>query len=129
MKSYVMKKKRYDEMQAEYFSKWMELNWVITIVTTCKYLGIGKERANRLFTEIRKEMARFNEYDDYEYSMKELNAELERLGIPLATGHISPNGASYDVRYRDRMNRKNQKAGLAESYEAARMLQVMKNLM
>ena len=74
-------------------------------------------------------MARFNEYDDYEYSMKELNAELERLGIPLATGHISPNGASYDVRYRDRMNRKNQTAGLAESYEAARMLQVMKKLM
>lgn len=129
MKSYVLKKKRYDEKQAEFFQKWMELNWVITIVTTCKHLGLGKERANRLFDEIRKEMARFNEYDDYEYSMKELNAELERLGIPLATGHISPNGASYDVRYRDRMNKKNQTAGLAESYEAVEKLKLMKELL
>jgi hypothetical protein len=127
--SYQLKKKTYEEEQANFYSRWMELNWVITIVTTCKYLGLGKERANRLFNEIRKEMARFNSYDDYEYSMKELRAELERLEIPLAVGTSSPLGANYDLHYRDRMNRKNETKNLGESLEAARMLQVMKNLM
>ena len=82
-----------------------------------------------MFHDIRSEMARFNEYDDYAYSMKELNAELERLEIPYKTGGGTGN-AYYDLTYKDRMNRKNQSAAsIVESREAAEMLKIMKELM
>lgn len=72
MKAYTPNRARVKNEVADYYIKWMELNWCISFVTTCRSLGLGKERANRLFTEIRNEMSRFNEYNDYEYSMKEL---------------------------------------------------------
>lgn len=130
MKAYTPNNKRVKNEIADYYIKWMELNWCITFVTTCKSLGLGKERAKRLFHEIRKEMARFNEYNDYTYSMKELNAEMERLEIPYKTGGTMGGGAYYDVTYRDRMNRKNQSsASIVESRKAAEMLKAMKELM
>lgn len=126
MKAYIPNKARVKNEVADYYIKWMELNWCITFVTTCKSLGLGKERAKRLFHDIRSEMARFNEYSDYEYSMKELNAELERLEIPYKTG----GGSYYDLTYRDRMNKKNQSAAsIVESRKAAEMLQAMKDLL
>jgi hypothetical protein len=73
-------------------------------------------------------MARFNEYNDYAYSMKELDAELERLEIPYKTGGGTGN-AYYDLTYRDRMNRKNEAASIVESRKAAEMLKAMKELM
>lgn len=79
MKAYMPNKQRMKNETADYYIKWMELNWCITFVTTCKSLGLGKERAKRLFHDIRSEMARFNEYNDYAYSMKELDAEAERI--------------------------------------------------
>jgi len=97
MKAYIPNKARVKNEVADYYIKWMELNWCITFITTCKSLGLGKERAKRLFHDIRSEMARFNEYSDYEYSMKELNAELERLEIPYKTGGTMGQGAYYDL--------------------------------
>ena len=129
MKAYLPNKARVKNEVADYYIKWMELNWCITFVTTCKSLGLGKERAKRLFHDIRSEMARFNEYSDYEYSMKELNAELERLEIPYKTGGGTGN-AYYDLTYRDRMNRKNETvSSIVESRKAAEMLQAMKELL
>ena len=88
-----------------------------------------QERANRLFFEIKNEMERFNGYNDYEYSMKELNEELERLGIPYKTGGGTGN-AYYDLTYRDRMNKKNEAAtSIVESRKAAEMLAAMKELL
>ena len=129
MKAYIPNKARVKNEVADYYIKWMELNWCITFVTTCKTLGLGKERAKRLFHDIRSEMARFNESSDYEYSMKELNAELERLEIPYKTGGTMGQGAYYDLTYRDRMNKKNQSASIVESRKAAEMLQAMKELL
>ena len=129
MKAYIPNKQRMKNETADYYIKWMELNWCISFVTTCKSLGLGKERAKRLFHDIRSEMARFNEYSDYEYSMKELNAELERLEIPYKTGGGTGN-AYYDLTYRDRMNRKNETvSSIVESRKAAEMLQAMKELL
>ena len=128
MKAYMPNKARVKNEVADYYIKWMELNWCITFVTTCKSLGLGKERAKRLFHDIRSEMARFNEYNDYAYSMKELDAELERLEIPYKTGGGTGN-AYYDLTYRDRMNRKNEAASIVESRKAAEMLKIMKELM
>lgn len=128
MKAYVPNRGRVKNEVADYYIKWMELNWCITFVTVCRSLGLGKERANRLFFEIKNEMSRFNGYNDYEYSMKELNEELERLGIPYKTGGTG--NAHYDLTYRDRMNRKNEAAtSIVESRKAAEMLKVMKELM
>ena len=130
MKSYTMNRDRFRDSASEFFSKWMELNFCITLVTACKFGGYGRERANKLFDEIRKEMARFNEYNDYEYSMKELSAELERLGIPIKTGHTTAQGAFYDLSHRDKMTKKNQlAASIAESKEMAEKLKLMKELM
>ncbi|MBP5443158.1 MAG: hypothetical protein J6Y60_07950 [Treponema sp.] len=130
MKAYTLNRDRYRDTASEFFSKWMELNFCITLVTACKFGGYGTERANRLFHEIRKEMARFNEYNDYEYSMKELNEELERLGIPIKTGHMTSQGAFYDLSHRDKMTKKNQAAAsIAESKEMAEKLKLMKELM
>lgn len=130
MKAYIPNKARVKNEVADYYIKWMELNWCITFVTTCKSLGLGKERAKRLFHDIRSEMARFNEYSDYDYSMKELNAELERLEIPYKTGGGMGGGSYYDLTYRDRMNKKNQSAAsIVESRKAAEMLQAMKELL
>ena len=129
MKAYTPNRARVKNEVADYYIKWMELNWCITFVTVCRSLGLGKERANRLFTEIRNEMSRFNGYNDYEYSMKELTAELERLEIPYKTGGGTGN-AYYDLTYRDRMNRKNEAAtSIVESRKAAEMLAAMKELM
>lgn len=129
MKAYIPNKARVKNEVADYYIKWMELNWCITFVTTCKSLGLGKERAKRLFHDIRSEMARFNEYSDYEYSMKELNEELERLEIPYKTGDGTGN-AYYDLTYRDRMNRKNEAStSIVESRKAAEMLAAMKELL
>ena len=130
MKAYTLNKDRYRDTASEFFSKWMELNFCITLVTACKFGGYGTERANRLFHEIRKEMSRFNEYNDYEYSMKELNGELERLGIPIKTGHTTAQGAFYELSHRDKMTKKNQSAAsVAESKEMAEKLRLMKELM
>lgn len=75
-------------------------------------------------------MTRFNEYNDYNYSMKELNAELERLEIPFQTGFTSCQGAKYDINYRDRMTKKNQTAAsIAENREIMETLKLMKELM
>ena len=130
MKAYTPNRARVKNEVADYYIKWMELNWCITFVTVCRSLGLGKERANRLFTEIRNEMSRFNGYNDYEYSMKELTAEIERLEIPYRAGYTSSQGAYYDIHYRDRMTKKNQAAAsVAQSKEAAEMLKIMKELM
>ena len=130
MKAYTPNRQRMKNETADYYIKWMELNWCITFITACKFSGFGKERAKKLFYEIKNEMARFNEYSDYNYSMKELNAELERLEIPYKTGGGTGGGAYYDVTYKDRMNRKNQSAAsIVESREAAEMLKIMKELM
>ena len=130
MKAYTPNRARVKNETADYYIKWMELNWCITFVTVCRSLGLGKERANRLFTEIRNEMSRFNGYNDYEYSMKELTAEIERLEIPYRAGYTSSQGAYYDIHYRDRMTKKNQAAAsVAQSKEAAEMLKIMKELM
>ena len=128
MKAYTPNRARVKNEVADYYIKWMELNWSITFVTVCRVLGLGKGRAKMLFHEIRKEMARFNDYNDYEYSMKELNAELERLEIPYKTGGTG--NAYYDLTYKDRMNRKNEAAtSIVESRKAAEMLKGMKELM
>lgn len=130
MKSHTPLTRQQRNDNAAYYLKWMELNWCITFITTCKSLGLGKERANRLFHDIRKEMNRFNEYNDYDYSMKELNAELKRLEIPYRTGASTGGGAYYDITYRDRMNKKNQQAAsVAESREMAEKLKLMKDLL
>lgn len=130
MKAYTPNKQRTRNEVSDYFAKWMELNWCITFVTTCKYLGLGKDRANRLFCEIKKEMDRFNEYSDYNYSMKELTAEIERLEIPYRPCYTSAAGAHYDLMKRDRMNQKNQSAAsIVESRKAAEMLRAMKELL
>lgn len=130
MKSHTHLTRQQRNENAAYYIRWMELNWCITFVTTCKALGLGKERARRLFYEIKKEMDRFNEYNDYEYSMKELNAELERLGIPYKTGAGTGGGAYYDVTYRDRMTKKNQAAAsIEEARKNAEMLAAMKELL
>lgn len=128
MKAYTPNRARVKNEVADYYIKWMELNWGISFVTTCRSLGLGKERANRLFFEIKNEMERFNGYNDYEYSMKELNAELERLEIPYKTGGTG--NAYYDLTYRDRMNKKNETvSSIVESRKAAEMLQAMKDLL
>lgn len=128
MKAYTPNRARVKNEVADYYIKWMELNWCISFVTTCRSLGLGKERANRLFFEIKNEMERFNGYNDYEYSMKELNAELERLEIPYKTGGTG--NAYYDLTYRDRMNRKNETvSSIVESRKAAEMLAAMKELL
>lgn len=121
-------KERLRDDLAEYYSKWMELNWLITFVTVCKFCGLGKERANRLFDEIRAEMARHNDYGDYKYSMKELQAEIERLGIPFMM-YTSGQGGYYDQMQRQKYDAKNQAAGVAEAREMAEKLRIMKELM
>ena len=130
MKANLITKDKAKDRIAEYYMRWAEMNWLISFVTTCRSLGLGKERANRLFQEIRSEMSRFNEYNDYNYSMKELTAEIERLEIPYRAGYTSSQGAYYDIHYRDRMTKKNQAAAsVAQSKEAAEMLKIMKELM
>lgn len=130
MKAYTLNKDRYRDTASEFFLKWMELNFCITLVTACKFGGYGPERANRLFHEIRKEMSRFNEYNDYEYSMRELNGELKRLGIPIKTRHTTARGAFYELTHRYKMTKKNQSAAsVAESNEMAEKLRLMKELM
>ena len=130
MKAYTPNRARVKNETAEYYMRWAEMNWLISFVTTCRSLGLGKERANRLFQEIRSEMSRFNEYNDYNYSMKELTAEIERLEIPYMAGYTSSQGAYYEIHYRDRMTKKNQAAAsAAQSKEAAEMLKIMKELM
>lgn len=119
-----------EDRQAEYYTRWAELNWCITFVTVCRHFRLGKDRARKLFFEIKDEMTRFNEYNDYNYSMKELNAELERLEIPFQTGYTSSQGARYDINYRDRMTKKNQTAAsIAENREIMETLKLMKELM
>ena len=117
---------RMKDQASDFYSRWMEMNWAITFVTVCKSLGLGKERANRLFQEIRAEMARHNEYENYQYSMKELTDELNRLEIPL---ELFGSHASWKETLRvEKAKQKHHKAGIAESYEMAAKLKTLKGL-
>lgn len=115
------------EKSNEFYAQWMELNWAITFITVCRSLRLGKERANRLFDDIRAEMQRHDEYENYEYSMKELQAEFERLGVPI---ELFGSHESFERSLRhDQLKERNKKAGIQESYEMAEKLRIMKSLL
>ena len=109
-----------------FFTRWMEINWSITFVTVCRSLGLGKERAKRLFEDIRLEMKRHDEYENYEYSMRELNAELERLEIPVDF-FFNHDTLKQELRA-ERLKEQSKKASIQESYEMAEKLKIMKEL-
>ena len=89
--------------------------------------SLGRERANRLFDDIRAEMQRHDEYENYEYSMKELQAEFERLGVPI---ELFGSHESFERSLRhDQLKERNKKAGIQESYEMAEKLRIMKSLL
>lgn len=115
------------EKTNEFYSQWMELNWAVTFITVCRSLNLGKTRANRLFDDIRAEMQRHDEYENYEYSMKELQAEFERLEIPI---ELFGSHESFERSLRrDQLKERNRKAGIQESYEMAEKLRMMKALL
>lgn len=110
----------------DFYARWMELNWAITFITVCRSLGLGKERARRLFDDIRHEMKRHDEYQNVEYSMKELTAEFERLEIPL---ELFGTHESWERSLRrDQLKERKSNATAAESREMAEKLKAMKAL-
>jgi hypothetical protein len=117
---------RMKDQASDFYSRWMELNWCITFVTTCKTLGLGKARANRLFQDITAEMARHNEYENYKWSCEELKKELDRLEIPCE--FFGERSSWKETLRKERAIQRSKKAGLAESYEITAKLKKMKEL-
>lgn len=118
---------RMKDQASDFYSRWMELNWCITFVTCCKSLGLGKERANRLFQDIVDEMARHNEYENYQWSMQELTKELERLDIPCT--FFGKHASWKETLRKEKVIQRSKKAGLAESYQMAAKLKKMQELL
>lgn len=119
---------RMKNQASDFYARWMELNWVITFVTVCKTFNLGKKRANVLFQNIVDEMARHNEYENYQYSVDELTKELEKLDIPCEFFGDHHETWKESI-HKEKIIAKNKKAGIAESYEIAAKLKLMKELM
>ena len=115
------------EQSNEFYANWMELNWAITFLTACRFLNLGKERANKLFDNIRREIERHDEYENVEYSMQELQAEFKRLEIPV---ELFGTHECWERSLRhDQLRERSKKAGIQESYEMAEKLKLMKSLL
>lgn len=63
------------------FEQSMSITFAISLATTLEYCGFGSKRANELLDEIFKALDRYEDYDDDNYTIRELSKQLEKRGI------------------------------------------------
>ena len=121
---------RMKDQAHSFYMQWMELNWAITFITTCNSLGLGKERANRLFREVRDEMKKFDERDNYQYNIEIVKKEFKRLEIPYTFFvDCGQNETFLKTVHREKVKKESQKPSIKEQYEVQRKLKMMQELM
>lgn len=127
MQSFVITKK---DQSFTYYTKWCSLNFSITLQTVFKSLGLGKVRAQRLFDEIISEMRRYDERDNYNESLAEIQAYFRELGIPFdCQAHDKLISIDEQKRIDRRRDQNRKQVSMAEAAKMQETLQAMQNLM
>lgn len=127
MQSFVITKK---EQSFTYYTKWCTLNFGITLQTVFRSLGLGKVRAQRLFDEIISEMRRYDERDNYNESLAEIQKCFDELGIPFdCQSHEKLISVDEQKRVDRRREQNRKQVSMAEAAKMQEQLQLMKSLM
>lgn len=120
---------RVQNQGAEFFGKWMALNWAISFVATCEYAGYGPKRAQELFAHIRSEFARNDEYGNYDYSISKLQPEIERLLNMDMNSFFHTRLTLQEMAQKEKKKHESRQPTIRESIDAKKKLEAMQNLM
>lgn len=119
---------RMKDSTLSFFERWMSLNWAISFLTTCEFCGLGPKRANELLDEIIKEWARHDDYDNYDYSIKEISKQLEKRGIDAESLFSKSLGIKDEMRHEKKKRETKEKLTFVEMMQAKKDVEKFKAL-